>query len=386
MAFRRHAALLFAGLLVMACGPRVAPSAQTSPALSPTATTASAPRTSSPTPTPTQEVGPTPTPVLASITCFGGPGAAMAVIASRFVYDVSDPVHPRLVCRGANTVIHLLDGNAIAYITAIAGQVVIVRRDLTNAVETRIAQLPADPRGAFASWTSDGLLEVYASGLQMHLWSNGTDHVLYAFGPFAGGFESRWNAPWGVAEFSPDHAYLAISYPVDFSPQNFRIFSVADRSQVLAVGTGYAHSGTSVANDRFVWGTGSVMQWTPTGGATVLRSERWFGPTSSSDGRWLAATLLTDTLMPRVVIVPVGGGQTFVTGLGSGPGFVTPTIVWYAEEAPCPPNDQCGADATGPDRTVHAFDVTNGSDQVVRFRIGEEPIDNGYNYCCAPGS
>jgi hypothetical protein len=324
------------------------------------------------TPTPS----PAPTPSL--VNCSGGPSTAMAVDADRFLYDVSDPVHPRLICRSANTFMHLLDGNAISYITVVARQVVVVRHDLTSGAETLIAQLPTDPRVSdFASWTPDGSLEVYASGLQIHLWSNGADHLLYSFETHPAGFESRWNSPRGIVEFSPDHAYVAISDPADFTSQNLRIFSVDDRRQVLAIGTGYAQGGTWIANDRFVWGTGSVMQWTPTGGAKLLRSERWFGATGSSDGRWLAATLLTDTLQPRVVIVPVGAGRTFVTGLGSSPGFVTPTVVWYAEEAPCPPSTQCGADPTGPDRTVYAFDVTNGSDQVVHFRVGEEPITDG---------
>ena len=95
----RFAGVLFVGLIVMACGPRAVPTAQVSPAMSPT-----------PTSTPEAE----PPPGVASVRCSGGPGKAMAVIARAFVYDVADPVHPRLVCRAANTVIHLLEGNAIA--------------------------------------------------------------------------------------------------------------------------------------------------------------------------------------------------------------------------------------------------------------------------------
>src|SRR5438874_13748492 len=115
MCWRRGAALLFAGLTVMACGSRLAPSAQRSPALSSHAGAASAPRTSEPTPTLTPQSSPTPDSLVASVTCSGGPGPAMAVDAGQFVYDVGDPIHSRLVCRGANTAVHLLDGNAIAY-------------------------------------------------------------------------------------------------------------------------------------------------------------------------------------------------------------------------------------------------------------------------------
>jgi hypothetical protein len=345
-------------------------------------------------PTPTQ-VSPTPTPTpapsggSASVKCSGGPGTAMAVVAGQFLYEVSDPNHPRLVCRGTNTYFHLLDGNAIAYTTVAAKKVYIVRRDLATGVESEIAELRADPNVTTMGWTSDGSLQVFTSYVprangrwleQVHLWSNGADHVLYTFDAGPGGFAGRWSAHV-ILEFSPDLAYLAIS-DTNYSPQNYnvRIFSVTDLSQRLVTGTQglAAGGGTWIANDHFVWaaGAGTLMQWTPTTGAKLLRSERWFTPTSSSDGRWLAGTLLTDTSKPHVLIVPAGGGQTFKTGLGSSPGFVTPTVVWYAEER---------TGASVPDGTIHAFDVTNGSDQVVRFRVGEKPtIPNGLTVCCSP--
>jgi hypothetical protein len=321
----------------------------------------------------------------------------MVVVAGQLVYDVVDPIHPRLICRGTNTSIQLLDAGSIAYI-ATGGRHggYVIRHDLTTGAETRIGQLPSDPRSAFAGWTPDGSLEVYAtSGVQpingrisgqIHLWSNGADHVLYGFDQLQTGFESRWNAPYGLADFNPDHRYLAISYPVDFSSSNVRIYSVADRRQLLATGSGFSLGGTWIANDRFVWAQGrAIMQWTPATGATLLRSEAWVKPTSSAGGQWLAATLATNTAKPRVVIKSVVDGRTFITGPGSSPGFVTAAVVWYAEEASCPPNDQCGADPTGPDRSVHAFNVANASDQLVRFRVGEEPIRNGYNFCCDLG-
>jgi hypothetical protein len=135
------------------------------------------------------------------------------------------------------------------------------------------------------------LLEVYPTSVpransrwlvQIHLWSKGADHILYEFEAGPGGFAGRWSAHF-VLEFSPDQTYLAIS-DTNYSPQNYevRIFSVADLSQKLSAGTQglAAAGGTWVANDRFVWaaGSGSLIQWTPSGGATVLRSERWFTP------------------------------------------------------------------------------------------------------------
>jgi hypothetical protein len=371
--------LLFAGFIAMSCGPTAGPSAQTSPAVSPTPTSQPAP-----TPTPT----PAPTGGSASVTCSGGPGAAMAVVAGQFVYDVSDPIHPRLVCRTSNTYFHLLDGNAIAYTTIAARKVVIVRRDLTTGAESRIGQLPADPHGA-KSWTSDGSLEVYSTFVPLannralvsvHLWANGTDHVLYKIETGPGGLESRWS-PLPIVEISPDHAYIAINdFTFAIYGNKVRIFSVADRRQ-LFVTAGSGTGGTWIATDRFVWASGSLMEWTPTGGAKVLRSENWYGPTSTVEGGWMAGTFFTklgadriDTSKPRVSIVPIGTGRTFRTGLGSAPTFVTTTVVWYAEEAP-----GSGYDPTEPNGVIHSLDLASGLDQVVQFRVGEKPIGT---LCC----
>ena len=71
----------------------------------------------------------------------------MAVVGGQFIYDVSDPIHPRLVCRTSNTYLHL-DGNAITYTTVAAKKVYVVRRDLTTGAESSVGLLPADPVGS----------------------------------------------------------------------------------------------------------------------------------------------------------------------------------------------------------------------------------------------
>src|SRR5438105_7715892 len=274
MGWRRGTALSFAGLVFMACGPRVAPSAHVSPAPSPAETSPIA------TPIPTQDG------ITASVTCSGRPATAMSVVAGAFVYDVADPVRPRLVCRSANTVIHLLDGNAIAYTAVVADHVVIVRRDLTSRAESRIAQLRLEPHPYYyggVGWTWDGSLEVYSTSaapradgrslVSMHLLSNGNDHVLYTIDAGPGGLEGRWG-PRGILAFSPDRAYLAISaFPLSVYGENVRIFSVADQQQKFVI-KGTSTGGTWIANDRFVWASGSLMQWTPSAGAQWLRWEQ----------------------------------------------------------------------------------------------------------------
>ena len=182
-------------------------------------------------------------------------------------------------------------------------------------------------------------------------------------------------------------AYLAISdFPFYIYGENVRIFSVADQRQKFAT-KGTPSGGTWIANDRFVWASGSLMQWSPSTGVTLLRSEYWYGVTGSGDGHWLAGMLFAkldansyDNSKPRGLIVAVGGGTTFQpTGLASSPGFVTPTVVWYAEEGPSTEGGLAGD--TSPTGVIRAFNLASASDQAVRFVAGEAPTQF---QCCAP--
>lgn len=385
---KRNVVLLVGGILLMSCTSEK-PIAHFSPLPTATPSQAAATPTPSPFPSTTAESG--------TVTCSGRPSATMAVIAREFLYDVTDPIHPRLICHATNTGMELLDNKTVGFTTVVANHVVIVRRDLTTGAESRGAQLHMAPKPRYwfgATWTWDGALEVYGTSVpintgpypvRVHLWSKGADHALYTVQAIPGGIESRWFGR-SILELSPDRSYLAIS-DLGFSVVNnrVRVFGVADRRQKF-VATTASTGGTWVAPDRFVWATaagftpsGKVMAWTPAGGAKVLRSESWFEATSSSDGRWLAATLATDFTFPRVVIAPLGSGRTFRTGLASSPAFVTPTVVWYAEEK----KEPAAYNLTSPDGVIHGFNVVNQTDRIVTFKAGEAPKDtSGTIQCC----
>src|SRR5882672_10372408 len=135
----RCAALAFTSTFLIGCGQATTPVAQVSPAFSPTSTQQAVP-------------SPTPTSDAASVTCSGRPGTSMTVIAGVLLYEITDPVNPRLVCTAHNTYMQLA-GNAVVYTTAAAGgKAAVVRRDLTTGGESQIALLPADPRGS-KTWT-----------------------------------------------------------------------------------------------------------------------------------------------------------------------------------------------------------------------------------------
>jgi hypothetical protein len=216
--------------------------------------------------------------------------------------------------------------------------------------------------------------------------------VLFTIDAGPGGLESRWS-PRGFLAFSQDRAYLAITdFPFYIYGKNVRIFSIADQRQRFVTEMS-SSGGTWIANDRFVWATmavsatnlGALMQWTPTGGLKLLRSEAWYGATSSTDGLWLAGILAGDN--PRALIVRDGGVTPFTTAPGSSPGFVTQTVVWYAGEGPDTSGSyQCVepcSHPTVPDGTVRAFDLVSGTDRVVTFRVGEAPkTPEGYTTCC----
>jgi hypothetical protein len=328
----------------------------------------------------------------------------MMVLDRVFVYDVADPLHPRLICRGTDTSIHLLDSNAIAYTTYATGHAVIIRRDLTTGAEARIAQLRSDQQTSFLSGFSwDGSAEVYTTSVpaandhwlvSVHMWSNGADRVVYKIDVHGGGIESRW-AQRPVMEFSPDNAYVAIS-DTDFYiyGNHMRIFSLADKRQKFVIALA-SSGGTWLANDRFVWADlgGKLYQWTPTGGNKLLRSEGWYGVSASADAKWLATTQIAQVNFtgPRAFLAPspLGAGRTFRTGLASQPGWVTATVVWYAEENIDNTGFSCTEPCvhpTSPNGRVHALDVVNQTDRIVTFRTGETPKFPGGGaevWCCS---
>lgn len=328
----------------------------------------------------------------------------MVVLDNSFVYDVADPIHPRLICRATDTQMHLLDGNTLAYTTYAGGHTVIVRRDLTTGAESRIAQLRSDQKSTFLSGFSwDGSAEVYSTSVpaandhwlvSVHIWSNGADRVVYKLDAHGGGIESRW-AQRAVLEFSPDNAFVAIS-DNDFYiyGDHMRIFSLADKRQKFVIAS--ASSGaTWITKDRFLWADlgGKLYQWTPTSGNKLLRSEGWYDVVASPGAKWLATTQIAQVNFtgPRTFIAPspLGSGRTFRTGLASQPGWVNATVAWYVEEKryygpafgciePC----VHPTDPTGP---VHALDVVKQTDRIVTFRTGETPGFPGGGtqvWCC----
>src|ERR1700674_2967568 len=201
MSWQRGAPIAIVGLFLVGCGQAPGPVAVVPPVASQTPTPQFSP-TASPLPSPSPKPSPKPSPstkptpepspplAVASVTCKGAPGSAMAVVAGVFLYDVADPIHPRLVCRADNTYMQLLEGNKIAYTVALSsGKADVIWRVLATGVNTKVAQLPADPGGA-KNWTPDGALEVYAGPgkpindwswlIPIHLVSDGGNHVLYS--------------------------------------------------------------------------------------------------------------------------------------------------------------------------------------------------------------
>src|SRR3954464_831134 len=116
MSWQRGAAIAIGGLFLAGCGPAATPVAVVPPAGSPTPVSSPI---ASPSANPSPE--PTPTTQVASVTCSGGPGTSMAVVSGGLLYDVANPVEPRLICRAQNTYLQLVAGNSIVYTKAAAG-------------------------------------------------------------------------------------------------------------------------------------------------------------------------------------------------------------------------------------------------------------------------
>src|ERR1700704_2772924 len=79
-------------------------------------------------PPPTQEPSPlvpSPSPPSLKVACKGGGGSAMVMLKGawteqRLLYDVTDPVRPRLICNISNTSAHLVPDGSVEWLKPIS--------------------------------------------------------------------------------------------------------------------------------------------------------------------------------------------------------------------------------------------------------------------------
>ena len=324
----------------------------------------------------------------------------MALAGGMILYDVTDPVHPRAVCRIANTTARIVTGMSFEYLVPNPdGTTSVVLHSLGGNTETVKAKVQADLYHVSYGWYG---------GVT---WRPGLDQLAYAAGGGTGpnglGLTEVWLAtpsgrtkmygyevpgkdtfgrpgfPPPTLEFSADGAYLAAGWTVALT--SVRVFRVADKVDVtpqLPADFRFALWSRSAPTLYLVSGKG-VSQWTPGQAVTPLpNTAPWIlDPSLSPSGTQVAFTSVSSTREVRANVYDLGSQANRV--LSSQPRssaiFVKEGWVWEMEEKTCvqSSNSSC-FDPTVPDGNVLAYELASGRESAVSFVAGESPSPYGY--------
>jgi hypothetical protein len=355
----------------------------------------------SPAPTPTQSpAAPTPYPVALKVACKGGSNhGAMVMIQDPYaqhqsLYDVADPVHPRLLCSVANTSAHIFTGDAIEWLKPIsANETDVMLHSLGSGNDRLAGTFPF--RVTSGAWLPDLSVMAYTTAVnpddvyiggatQVWLYSQHQAAPLFTYGNGIGDCICRFGLPPEVLAISPDGQYLVAGRIVGKGSVPLAVYRVADRTLVTSFdisvnGAFWERTGHRLFLDRF--GTNPTQGWTPEAGVVALAgAAAWsFLPGLSPDGSQVAYTAYT---VPgafqqlRTYIYDVRGGSTrmVIDKLRSQVLFIKSGWVWYLEEVACEPA-ACGAPwGTQPSGRVFAMPLSGGTETAVSFAAGEDPV------------
>lgn len=317
------------------------------------------------------------------------------VLIGGFLYEVGDPVHPRLLCTMAGTVAHLYTGDTFAYLKDNNGTTDVRLHSMGSGNESVVAGFPAPMallQGPFSNtgaWTVDGnnaataVATTDASGkpvIQIWLFSQPNTDMLYSFPAPALGCICRFGLPPPTLAFSPDGQYLVAGWPLGAGATPLRVYRVADRALVQTLDVGdtlalWTRSGDTLYASG---SSGSVATWTPDGRLLYLADTSvWpYQAGLSPDGTKVAYTGyadVTNLANVRVYVfdIPTQTTRMLIDASRSQVTFVRDGWVWYFEEVTC---DGCpgGTKASG---KVFAMQLSSGSEIPVAFAAGEAPTD-----------
>lgn len=321
-------------------------------------------------------------PRLGSISCSGsiGSGDPLAVVelgSGGALRDYADVAHPRTVCQLGSSPydVSLLDAHEL--LVRGEGELYVVV-DLPG-LERHWFQLPATP-GQFSELAavSPHLDQVvYLSADQadntdkVHVVTRAGDQVVAAlYNPHGGRCGSPDDSKAGAFSAATDHVFV-LDQPVPTI--NSLLVLKGTATQLLLAppkasgelayawpaGAQPEMALWSPASDTLYYRQGGdVWRWTEaTGPVRFLAGVRWYYPTISADGRYLAyATVRPDGATHNVYLVDLKAGASprLIGQLRTLPVFVNATQLWYLSESP----GICGPGGNKP----LVYDVTTGAE------------------------
>jgi hypothetical protein len=341
---------------------------------------------------------PSPPPALA-VACPGGAASGAVVLLQgtypqqQMLYDVSDPVHPRLLCIFTNTSAHLVTGTTVEWLKPISDSETDIVLHALGANDTLVGTFPF--RVTSGAWLPDGSVMAYtaqlppdnttfpAGGIAVYLYAQQRTGLLFTYPISPTDCICRFGLQPQVLAVSPDGQYLVAGWVAGKGAQPLAIYRVSDRSRVATLdftvdGAFWDRTGHRLFLHRF---DGFEPQaWTPSGGVVDLAgASAWsFLPGLSPDGGEVAYTDYSDPnvmAQPRPYVYDLKAGTTrmLINQLRTQVLFVKDGWVWYLEDRACTPGDAC-AGSTMPTGKVFAMQLAAGTETEVTFAAGENPV------------
>src|SRR5438093_7619258 len=237
-------ALGIAAMMATACA--ASPLASATPGAKGKAATSA--RTNPPSPTGAKGGSPPPTPGVPApfVGCAAKPTGGPMVLIGQTIYDVTDPVHPVLLCRVNNTVTHLCTQDTFTYIRRSGDSgTEVVLHSMGSGNESVIAGWPIKLLGSafgdVGAWTPDGneaaTAVAWTDGagnqwIQIWLFSQPATTMLFEFPQPLTDCICRFGVPGPTLAFSPDGHYLVFGWPVGKGALPLRVYRVADQRNV----------------------------------------------------------------------------------------------------------------------------------------------------------
>jgi hypothetical protein len=306
----------------------------------------------------------------------------------QLIYDVIDPVHPRLRCSILGTAAHLSTGTTFSYLSP---QSV----DKTNIVIHWFADGNEGPAGVLpvvpsqAAWWPDGVLTAYTirvdsstgSSMQVWLYDGGTSTLLFTYPiGFIGCHGCRFGLPQPVLAVS-QAGYLVAGWASGKGGTGLSVYRTYDRVRVATFDQAVSAFWDRSGDRLFVIGPGpdTTQVWTPESGlSTLAGSHDWtYMAGLSPNGGQVAYTANADptSLKYRVFVYDQKTATTrmLVDKLRTQVLFVKNDWVWYLEERPCDAVI-CQQLGTVPTGRVFAMQLSAGTETEVSFAVGENPV------------
>jgi len=310
--------------------------------------------------------------------------------STAFIYDVTDPVRPRLQCRVLGTSAHLSGETNFAYLDPrSADQTNIVTHWFADGHERYAGTLPVSvSKGA---WLPNGILSAYTvrvgESMQVWLYEGGTSSLLFTYPvPAVGCHGCRFGLPHQVLAVSPDASgYLVAGWALGKGGAGLAVYRMYDRTRVATFDKAVSAFWDRNGHRLFVIGTGGdvAQVWTPESGlSSVAGAAGWsYMAGLSPDGGQVAYTANTDPNSPtnspkwRAFVYDQKTAKTrmLIDTLRTQVLFVRSGWVWYLEEVPCDTGG-CQQMGTVPTGKVFAMQLSSGTETEVTFAAGENPV------------